>query len=896
MKSFFLSLFSALLATLGVVLITLNIVAMPLYAQSITVEASNLGQSSCGSQLCKNITLRNTGAAPVIIANLVLNSSLFSLQTPLPTLPFTLSNGSTKEIGVCYAPQLPFRRDSALLNLSLSGGATLQYTLFGESLAPIMSFQQQHYRFGTVQVGRTDSLHIKVYNPGNDTLRIPAVQGLALPFSLSPFRPSIVPPRDSAVATLFFSPTAEGGALDTAVFSYSLCNQPTKFRVSGVAATAPTGSLGGVLQCVPTPIDFDTTLCGTTKCFELSIKNIGNGVARILDIVGGLAQPFRLIPPPKATLSPDSSVSFTLCYSPEQVDSVDNATLRLRVDTRQSINVALLFDESDSMKEPIGFNDQTRKVVAAREAGSSFIDELLFDEPHNVADTAGVFAFSDKGLDGTFRILQNFSVDKLRLKNSFASLSPRSSTCLYYSIIEAIKLLRVRTNPTLIVLSDGQDSCSLVKLPLQAVIDTARSAGVRVFIIAVLDIAETKLEQYKKLMQQLGDSTGGRAFFTYSSSEIRQAYSAIAAEMSKNASLYIPIRGRGTVPQVQISPLPLDFDSVRIHQTRCLPATIHNTGATPLFINPAQLAINAEDFSIDTTSLHGIFVRPFDSTSFSLCFRPTKLRLQKAEGLQRFSSCAAAAQFRVQGAGYDSLTIALNTRLVAKPGDKLELPLQLLDSLWADYGVDSLFFTVDYHSSLLDTLAPYVKTEGTSSASMKAITSVATSFQGDTMSVHYALRGTTLRQATAQGELLRLSYAMLNPGVMGSDLRLRNVRFADGNPRVGVVQPARVNLDSSCFAASRLLDTRKRRGVNITNLLLSADNTAQLFFQTEENTKLRLSVYTLLGNSIHTIFYPEVSKGEHQISFTLPHLPTSAYLIELSSPTERDSRLVLMGE
>lgn len=96
------------------------------------------------------------------------------------------------------------------------------------------------------------------------------------------------------------------------------------------------GQIGNFLRITSNPTNFDTTLCGTSKCRSIELRNISNtpiiinGITPIVDPI--TQDPVAPVTLP-LTLQPQSAESITLCYSPTTPQQRDTIRLLVQVDT-----------------------------------------------------------------------------------------------------------------------------------------------------------------------------------------------------------------------------------------------------------------------------------------------------------------------------------------------------------------------------------------------------------------------------------------------------------------------------------------------------------------------------------------------------------------------------------
>jgi VWFA-related protein len=158
-------------------------------------------------------------------------------------------------------------------------------------------------------------------------------------------------------------------------------------------------------------------------------------------------------------------------------------------------------------------------------------------------DHAFVMGFSARN-----KVVQDFTDNVSLLQTGIHNLQNGGGTALYQAIYNACKdrLLKDDTDrPTrraLVIVSDGEDNQSDVSRA-QA-IEMAQRAQVIIYTISTDDSG--LILRGDKVLQQLADSTGGRAFFPFKMKDIKNSFSAIEDELRS---------------QYVVSYHPADFDA-----------------------------------------------------------------------------------------------------------------------------------------------------------------------------------------------------------------------------------------------------------------------------------------------------------------------------------------------
>jgi Ca-activated chloride channel homolog len=194
------------------------------------------------------------------------------------------------------------------------------------------------------------------------------------------------------------------------------------------------------------------------------------------------------------------------------------------------LQLGLLIDTSGSVRGRFQFE---------QDAAVGFLQHTL--RPHY--DRAFVMGFS-----GRNKVVQDFTDNVSLLATGIQNLQAGGGTALYQAIYNACKERLLRDDSdrpvrrALVIVSDGEDNQSEVS-KTQA-IEMAQRAQVLIYTISTDDSG--LILRGDKILQQLADATGGRAFFPFKMKDIKSSFSAIEDELRS---------------QYVVSYHPADFDA-----------------------------------------------------------------------------------------------------------------------------------------------------------------------------------------------------------------------------------------------------------------------------------------------------------------------------------------------
>jgi hypothetical protein len=640
--------------------------------------------------------------------------------------------------------------------------------------------------------------------------------------------------------------------------------------------------LGPMLRVEADPTDFDTTLCGTTKCRQITFRNVGDAQLTVQSIQN-LSFPFSSAFTAPFQLSPGQGRSFEACYSPTTAPAIDSQRVTVEANGRVPLTIAMIFDTSGSMSINDFMDTQTnetiRRIDAANRAGRQFVSKLV--DTLGIRDEAAIFRYSS-GAAPTFGFFQKTSFTSNR--NDLITAIPTNiggGTCTFQAVRQTLAQIRTRNvagRRVIVLLSDGDDgACGGLTLA-SLLSDAVNPDPVRIFTIGIGNGISANGRQS---LQSLANGTGGRFFSATTVQGLLAVYDSIATLLSQNVqSQTFSVRGRAVAPVMVVNPASVDFDSVRVSTSRCLPVTITNTGDAPLVIS--QITGLAAPFSMQTPSIPTI--EPGASTTVDFCFTPERLRVQTGNVTFSYNSCTQQQrQLALRGVGYDSVAIAVVDSFTAKPGSIIQVPVYLRGAIPAIYEVGEIRFAVAFNKTMLFPADQPFVTEGTLSSVMPISTHLR-EFGDSTLVVTYTLRGGTLVNPAPEGVLIRLNFLVLHGNAMVTPIRLTEASLADGNPKTGLVNPGTFTADSICYQEQRLIDASQRIGGVIRKVVfLGADPMAKVSYQVMTPATVRLGLYDATGQEIERAVDAWQENGEFEAAFNTSALPNGMYFLRLTA-------------
>ena len=181
-------------------------------------------------------------------------------------------------------------------------------------------------------------------------------------------------------------------------------------------------------------------------------------------------------------------------------------------------SVGLVIDNSGSMA------DKRAEVIDAA---------VAFVAARNPSDELFVVNFNERaslGLPGSTR----FTSDARQLRSALLPV-PTGLTALYDAVALGLEHLSggTRDRKALVVLSDGGDNAS--RRRVDDVLDMARRSSATIYTIGVYD--ETNRDRNPRVLRQLADVTGGRAYFPRALTDLSQVWRDIAGGIRSQYTL-----------------------------------------------------------------------------------------------------------------------------------------------------------------------------------------------------------------------------------------------------------------------------------------------------------------------------------------------------------------------
>jgi VWFA-related protein len=190
-------------------------------------------------------------------------------------------------------------------------------------------------------------------------------------------------------------------------------------------------------------------------------------------------------------------------------DGVEQTISHFALHRDLPVRMGIVVDTSGSMEETL---------PTVQRAVMGFLRDLLRPQ-----DRAFIETFSDQP-----DLLASFTADFGTLENAMLALFADRATALYDAVVMGLfQFSGVRGRKTMVVLTDGEDTAS--ENEFEDVAGYAQRAGVTIYAIGV-DLPATKVVARWQL-NKLAETTGGKAYFVGSKSDLDKIYAEIDREL-----------------------------------------------------------------------------------------------------------------------------------------------------------------------------------------------------------------------------------------------------------------------------------------------------------------------------------------------------------------------------
>jgi hypothetical protein len=276
----------------------------------------SFGSVGTGGNATQQITLSNTGTAPVQISSIAASGAGFSVNGI--TAPFTLNSAATAILNVVFAPATGGGATGIVTVTSNANNSPLTVALTGTGTQPGLSISPTSFAFGSVADGQTKSQTFTLTNTGAASLTISQLSVGGAGYSLSGLTtPSTIAAGASATFSTVFAPTTAGSLPGSITITSNAPGSPATVALTG------TGVAGTVtLSANPTSLAFGNVNAGTTSSKSVTLTNSGTANVTISQVTVSAKDVTASGVTIPVTLAPGQTQTLNVAFTPSAAETV----------------------------------------------------------------------------------------------------------------------------------------------------------------------------------------------------------------------------------------------------------------------------------------------------------------------------------------------------------------------------------------------------------------------------------------------------------------------------------------------------------------------------------------------------------------------------------------------
>jgi hypothetical protein len=226
-------------------------------APSISLSATrfNFNTVVIGQSSTQTLHITNTGAAPLTINSVTLNSSQFSFSGP--AFPRTVLPAQALDYTISFAPTTAGNASASVQITSTASNSPASVSLAGvaEKTFAAVQVTPPSISFGNLNLQSTTTQNVTIKNTGDINIRISGITVAGAGFGYSSLSPgSSLTPNQSVTFQIWFRPQTSGPASGNISILSSNLATPASISVSGI------GSASNSLSPTPAPVQHSVSL------------------------------------------------------------------------------------------------------------------------------------------------------------------------------------------------------------------------------------------------------------------------------------------------------------------------------------------------------------------------------------------------------------------------------------------------------------------------------------------------------------------------------------------------------------------------------------------------------------------------------------------------------------
>jgi hypothetical protein len=281
---------------------------------TLSPASISFGSEAVGSTTSQTVSVSNPGNAALTITQLAVSGPGYSINGP--SMPMTITPGSSSSFGVTFAPTSPGSAIGTISITSNASGSPATIAISGNGTQGQLTANPSTIAFGSVGISNSGSQTVTLTNSGSASITISQASASGTGFSIAGLAtPLTLGVGQSTNFTVEFTPTTAGSATGTISIVSNAPNSPTTIVLSGTGAQ-------GQLGASPSAVTFGSVPTGNTGTQTVTLTNSGVASLTISQAaasgaefsISGLTTPL--------TLAAGKSTSFAAQFAPTAGGSV----------------------------------------------------------------------------------------------------------------------------------------------------------------------------------------------------------------------------------------------------------------------------------------------------------------------------------------------------------------------------------------------------------------------------------------------------------------------------------------------------------------------------------------------------------------------------------------------
>jgi len=572
---------------------------------SATPKSLNFGNVRNGTTKRDSITVKNTGAADLIITSVLASNTLFTIT---PTT-LTIKPDSSVKYFITFAPLIDGIQNGNFIFTHNAEKPKDTITVTGTGVSPIFTSNKYSLDFGKVRNGTTKMDSISVKNTGTADLIISTVVSSNVLYTITPTNLTIRPDSTTKYY-ITFAPLTDGVKNGNFIFTHNASKPRDTIIVTGTGVSP-------LFTSNNYSLDFGKVRISTTKMDSISVKNTGTSDLIITTVVSSNA--LFTITPTNLTIRPDSTTKYYITFAPlnagiktgniiftHNADKNKDTILLtgegvepLFTTNKSSLNFGDVRNGTTKMDSIIVTNTGTSDLIISTVVSSNALYTIM---PSNLTIVAGAntkyyitFAPLNDGIkNGTIIFTHNAAKNKDTI-----SLTGRGVEPLFTSNRSSINFGDVRNGTT------KRDSITVTNTGTSDLIISTVVSSNALYTITPTNltiVAGANTKYYITFAPLTDGIKTGNIIFTHNATKNKDT---------------IALTGRGVSPKFSATPMSINFGDVRNGTTKRDSIVVSNPGTSDLIIS--GIAISN---SVYTVSPNNATISAGGSMKYYITFAP----------------------------------------------------------------------------------------------------------------------------------------------------------------------------------------------------------------------------------------------------------------------------------